>query len=279
VDPEVPLVVLVHGFAGSASYYTYLARRLVKSGRRVLRYDNYGRGFSVCTGQRHSKHLFASQLAEVLFKLNVTSKIDLVGYSMGGGIVAAFAAAYPERLASLVLLAPAVAGVQPLPSFLVPLALRSEWVRSWVLERYVLGVLDLGAAGAFKRAWKRPDGERAIAQKSSLRWRLKNEAGLARALVDTLAHFQFTVYVDELAAIASASYPVLLMWGTEDEAVPYPHSSIVVNRLASGGKGADRFTFVTWIGHSHDFPIEFAEETADLIVRFSKGERDLGDVK
>ena len=61
-----PLVVLVHGFVGSSSYFFWLAKCLVeKYGRRVLRFDNYGRGNSGCYGDPHTARLFAGQLAEV----------------------------------------------------------------------------------------------------------------------------------------------------------------------------------------------------------------------
>ena len=61
-----PLVVLVHGFVGSSSYFVWLAKCLVeKYRRRVLRFDNYGRGNSGCHGDPHTARLFAGQLAEV----------------------------------------------------------------------------------------------------------------------------------------------------------------------------------------------------------------------
>jgi pimeloyl-ACP methyl ester carboxylesterase len=77
-----PLVVLIHGFIGSSAYFKWLADHLVtKHNRRVLRYDNYGRGWSGCSGAPHTASLFAGQLAELLYTLNEapSAKIDLVG--------------------------------------------------------------------------------------------------------------------------------------------------------------------------------------------------------
>ena len=146
---DLPLVVLIHGFVGCHKDFDPLVSHLKvseqvwdvcmecyeanggcgfvkKSGRRILRMDNYGRGWSSLTRVevRDSPEVFASQIAEVLHYLNESGKswrsvlcgvicmgvdpVDLVGYSMGGGITAYYSAVYgPSKVASLALLAPA----------------------------------------------------------------------------------------------------------------------------------------------------------------------------
>mmetsp|Transcript_83949 Transcript_83949/g.175599 ORF Transcript_83949/g.175599 Transcript_83949/m.175599 type:complete len:578 (+) Transcript_83949:169-1902(+) len=99
-------VVLIHGFMGSHHYLEPLARALRGQGRRVIRYDNWGRGFSSAGAGKMDENLFVPQVLGVLDALKL-DKVDLVGYSMGGTIAIAFAAAHPERLNSLCLLAPA----------------------------------------------------------------------------------------------------------------------------------------------------------------------------
>lgn len=108
--PKEPnrLIVLVHGFIGSTEYFSYLADHLANVHQlRVLRFDLYGRGFTDCPNEPNSARLFASQLAELLFKLDITYPVDLVGYSMGGGISLQFASCYPEKIRTLTLLAAA----------------------------------------------------------------------------------------------------------------------------------------------------------------------------
>ena len=96
---HLPLVVLVHGFVGSSSYFEYLKDELLLAGRRVLRFDLYGRGHSdPCTHTPHTEMLFAGQLAELLFALgfNYDEPIDVLGYSMGAVVAAKFAATYGD---------------------------------------------------------------------------------------------------------------------------------------------------------------------------------------
>ena len=96
---QLPLVVLVHGFVGSSSYFEYLKNELLLAGRRVLRFDLYGRGHSdPCTHTPHTEMLFAGQLAELLFALgfNHDEPIDVLGYSMGAVVAAKFAATYGD---------------------------------------------------------------------------------------------------------------------------------------------------------------------------------------
>ena len=79
-DSEGAVVCLVHGFTGSHSYMKFLASELTKQGRRVLRFDLYGRGWSSCDGSPHTAKLFAGQLAELLYALDLHPPVHLVGY-------------------------------------------------------------------------------------------------------------------------------------------------------------------------------------------------------
>ena len=110
-EQRLPLVVLVHGFVGSHAYFEEMARTLVHNhGRRVLRYDNYGRGHSDWDGSEQSEGLFTAQLFELLHAIGEGGHpVDIVGYSMGGAIAAHFAKTYPSLVHSLSLLSP-VAG-------------------------------------------------------------------------------------------------------------------------------------------------------------------------
>mmetsp|Transcript_33369 Transcript_33369/g.86591 ORF Transcript_33369/g.86591 Transcript_33369/m.86591 type:complete len:251 (-) Transcript_33369:342-1094(-) len=75
---EAPPVVLVHGFAGSHHYYMYLAKALRDAGRRVVRFDNYGRGFSSAGAGPMDAELFVDQLRGVLDHLGL-AKAEFAG--------------------------------------------------------------------------------------------------------------------------------------------------------------------------------------------------------
>ena len=105
------LVVCVHGLTTPSFVFEGLARHYVNIGKRVLVYDHYGRGYSDRPKAHQDKAFFINQLDELLDKLEIKKqKFELVGYSMGGSIAAAYAAYNPDRLNKLVLIASAGSG-------------------------------------------------------------------------------------------------------------------------------------------------------------------------
>jgi pimeloyl-ACP methyl ester carboxylesterase len=81
---------------------------LKNAGFRILRYDQYGRGFSDRPDTVYSRDLFARQLKELLDSLDISDPVDLIGPSFGGAIAATFAAKYPERVKSIIFISPAL---------------------------------------------------------------------------------------------------------------------------------------------------------------------------
>ncbi|MEL7026023.1 MAG: alpha/beta fold hydrolase, partial [Pseudomonadota bacterium] len=101
-----PAAVLVHGLTTPAYVYAGIAPQLVRAGFRVIRYDLYGRGLSDKPVGRQDARFFVDQLNAVLDHARVATPYLLVGYSMGGAIVATKAAEEPEDIDGLVLIAP-----------------------------------------------------------------------------------------------------------------------------------------------------------------------------
>jgi pimeloyl-ACP methyl ester carboxylesterase len=102
-------VVLVHGFSVPLYIWDSTATALVAAGYRVLRYDEYGRGWSDRPSVDYTADLYDRQLSELLDSLRITERIDLGGVSMGGWVTGTFASRHPNKLRSLVLVDP-VAG-------------------------------------------------------------------------------------------------------------------------------------------------------------------------
>lgn len=71
---------------------------------KVIRIDLPGHGNSGTPPLDYTFEKFSKILYELLIKLDVREKVSVVGHSMGGYVALAFAAKYPERLASLVLM-------------------------------------------------------------------------------------------------------------------------------------------------------------------------------
>jgi pimeloyl-ACP methyl ester carboxylesterase len=100
-------VVLVHGASGNlGDLRLALGDRLAQT-RRVVLVDRPGHGWSDRPGGARdaSPARQAALIAQALERLGI-ERFVLVGHSLGGAVATAFALAYPDRLAGLVLLAP-----------------------------------------------------------------------------------------------------------------------------------------------------------------------------
>lgn len=106
-------VLLVHGISTSCQTLGPIAHSLVAhAGCRVMLFDLFGRGFSDGVGDLpHDARLYTSQMLLALASSPLSwtgdGALDVLGYSMGGGVAVNFAAAFPRMVRSLVLLAPA----------------------------------------------------------------------------------------------------------------------------------------------------------------------------
>lgn len=102
---ELPLV-LIHGFGGNADHWTHAVRSLTPS-MRVIAPDLIGFGESDApSGADYSIPAQVARLHALLQHMGV-SKAHFGGNSMGGWIAGAYAAAYPDQVASLWMLDPA----------------------------------------------------------------------------------------------------------------------------------------------------------------------------
>jgi pimeloyl-ACP methyl ester carboxylesterase len=100
-------VLLVHGASGNlGDLRLALGDRLAQS-RRVVLVDRPGHGWSDRPGGARdaSPARQAALIAQALERLGV-ERFVLLGHSLGGAVATAFALAYPDRLAGLVLLTP-----------------------------------------------------------------------------------------------------------------------------------------------------------------------------
>ena len=193
---EAPIIVLVHGNTGSMRYLDELAACLTSAGRRVLRYDLYGRGWSTCGGWPHTWQLFVGQLAELLLALQIGGPVDLVGYSIGAQVAGCFASVHTTLVRSLVLLCPAIITKAPwwLPTLLQfpPVrALFGHFVVSSLSDRrsYAADWVHLDDADEARRSASRA---RLAALHADERERMNEEPHLARAIGLTISSMPFT---------------------------------------------------------------------------------------
>jgi pimeloyl-ACP methyl ester carboxylesterase len=210
------VVVLVHGFSVPAYIWDSTAAALAGAGYHVLRYDEYGRGWSDRPNVEYTADLLDRQLGELLDSLRITDRIDLGGVSMGGWVTATFASRHPTRIRSLVLVDP-VAGGRAAPSL-------SARLRAMpVVGDYLWQTTDVpnmanGQSSDFADPSRFPDW--ANRYREQVRFRGFGHAMLSTRRAEALVDFD-SVY----RAVDRTAVPVLLLWGKLDHTVPFERSA------------------------------------------------------
>lgn len=100
----MPLVLLLHGFAGSSRDWSFIAAALAREGYAILAVDLPGHGETDAPAEpwRYGPEETSRDLIQILTRAGATSA-NWVGYSMGGRLALYVALSHPERVASLVL--------------------------------------------------------------------------------------------------------------------------------------------------------------------------------
>src|SRR5205085_2789311 len=106
-EPGAPPIVLLHGASGILEDMRLALGERLAVRHRVILIDRPGHGLSERPGgdAEAAPARQAARVAEVLDRLGIGRAI-LVGHSWSGALATAFALAFPERTAGLVLLAP-----------------------------------------------------------------------------------------------------------------------------------------------------------------------------
>ena len=96
-------ILLLHSYWGNHTLFSNLVEKLSQKNKVVL-IDLPGHGKSGPPRQDYTFDQFALVINELLYNLAISEKISIIGHSMGGYAALAFAAKYPEKISSLVLM-------------------------------------------------------------------------------------------------------------------------------------------------------------------------------
>ncbi len=105
-DQDLPPVVFVHGASANLLDQMLPMRPLLEGRAELLFFDRPGHGWSERGEMNETPNGQARTIAALLDRVGIARAI-VVGHSFGGGIAAAFALAYPERVSGLVFLSSA----------------------------------------------------------------------------------------------------------------------------------------------------------------------------
>ena len=102
-----PVVVMIHGNAGSVDDFDFKSLGVLCRDHRVVAVDRPGHGKSARPNGTAATLQYQTRLLhETLAHLGVTRPV-LVGHSWGGALALSYAVEYPQELSAIVLLAPA----------------------------------------------------------------------------------------------------------------------------------------------------------------------------
>jgi pimeloyl-ACP methyl ester carboxylesterase len=108
-EAENPAILLLHGFGASTFSWRDNMDALAEAGYRVIAFDRPPYGLSSKSTEIEYNSTYYVQLtSDLMDALQIESAV-MVGHSAGGGVIANFAAAYPERVDALIFVAGAVA--------------------------------------------------------------------------------------------------------------------------------------------------------------------------
>jgi pimeloyl-ACP methyl ester carboxylesterase len=206
-----PVVVAVHGLSTPGPVFYAIARGLARIGYRVLIYDLYGRGYSDAPRGRQDRAFFLTQLQDILAHQELDADLTLFGYSMGGAIATAFAAAHPGRMKRLILLAPAGVRLREdrLTRFCRVTPVLGDWVHAVIAQR------------RDRRALRRQLG-RDFDIDGIIELQLAEYAGrgFLRSVLSSRRHILSEVQEADHRLLGREGVPVVGIWAEADRVIP-----------------------------------------------------------
>jgi len=240
------VVILLHGF--SVPYYIWdgTYEYLTAHGYRVLRYDQYGRGYSDRPDSVYNNSFYFNQLNQLITALHIKTPVHLAGLSFGAGLATNFAAQYPQLVDKVVLIDPIYESLLPeQPEF---------------FTRYYEVTHPNERAESQLNDFKYPNKHLDWVQRYRVQMQYK---GFRNALVSTRYNYVYSGR-EANTQLNTRHKKVLLIWGRDDTTVPYTYSDSVRSVLNV------EFYPVDDAGH---LPyIEQAEKVNARILEFLKGQ-------
>lgn len=220
--PEAgPPVVLVSGLATPTFVWDRTVEGLTAAGFRVLRYDHFGRGLSDRPRGVYNLDLYLRQLSELRERTGFDRPAHLIGLSMGGVIVTGHVLDRPDWIRRVALISPAGYPVPiPAQAQIGALPVLGDWLIAAAGDGLLLRGLDKNLASSelfddYKRSFT-----------PQLRY-----AGVKAALLSSLRSMPLAGFRNEFQQAYSERRPLLLIWGTEDQVIPFSNGELMSREI------------------------------------------------
>lgn len=252
------VVVLVHGF--SVPYYiwdsTYV--KLVHDGYRVLRYDEYGRGFSDRPDKVYEASFLRQQLEELLAALNIQSVHAIAGLSFGGPVVTDFVIHHPSQVDKVILVDPFYPLENEKPT-------KSFYPESLIEVKMALSPEDM--VNGQLTDLKYPERFPQWTEQYKVQMQYK---GFRHALISTRLHYATPETMRaNYKELNELHKPILLIWGKDDNTTPFASSDELRKIVTT--------EFMPVDDAAHLPHMEKASEVNERIIEFLKTSLDNND--
>jgi pimeloyl-ACP methyl ester carboxylesterase len=253
-----PLIVLLHGIAGSSETWSNIIPRLART-HTVIAPDLLGHGESAKPPGDYSLGAYANLIRDLLEALDMPPA-TIVGHSLGGGVALQFAYQFPERCERLVLVSSGGLGREVHPILRAAALPGADLVLPWLATGAARGIGTLvkvmGKVGFRKSAdlgetWRSfvsledPEARRAFLH-------------TVRSVIDLGG--QLVSASDKL--YLTKGLPTLIVWGERDPLIPVKHA--VDSHDVMPGSRLEIFSDVGHYPYLED-PERFAAVVLDFI--------------
>jgi pimeloyl-ACP methyl ester carboxylesterase len=217
---DAPVVLLLHGFGSSLQTWDVWAAQL-ETQYRVIRLDLPGFGLTGPSPLHdYSEAGDLATLTHFVDKLGVAS-FSIIGHSMGGKMAWGIAAADPDRVKALVLMAPdGFPEVKDIGS--KPYAMPS-----------IMGVIKFSLPKFLVRKSIEPAFFDANALSDSLVDRYYDMLRAPGVRAAILERANQTIYTDPVPRLKKITAPTLLVWGEQDQMIPSSNAQSYANVLST----------------------------------------------
>lgn len=208
---DAPLIVCVHGLTTPSFVWGDIAADLVTQGYNVLSYDLFGRGFSDRPKGKQDEAFFLRQLQDVLNANDVPETFTLMGYSMGASISVAYAAQNPQRIKTLILIAPA--GMSTTTSRSDAFMRDTPLVGDWIVS-------VLGGISRRKRYAGLKEADPRVAMINAKQLAESDYRGFLPAVLSSGRHMLRDRQTAHHQTLDASGITTLAIWGEDDKVIP-----------------------------------------------------------
>ena len=262
--PGRPVLLLVHGMAGSSATWKAALPRLAER-YHVIAPDLPGHGESDKPRQDYSLGAYANTLRDLMIALGV-DRSTVVGQSLGGGVAMQLAYQHPNRCERLVLVSSG--GLGPDVSWMLrALTLPgSEYLMPLLFPRFAAqaGNVVSRRLASFGIRWAQVEEEWRAYVSLTEPTNRESFVKTLRAVVDPRGQ---TVSAHDKLYLASR-LPTLIIWGREDRIIPVSHAAAAQESIPGSKlvifEGAGHFAHAEEPDRFVEVLSEFVDETEPL---------------